>query len=217
MKYILTFILISLTITAIGQKKAEKIDATKFLSEIIQTKKNGDNMKQVLLMPKEYWRASLQDSQFANEGVINEIETILKDYVIVACTDLDISPFGGFNEKEISIEVLASDQSKISPTPESELSTEVGNILGILKPAMSQMLGQLGQHLKFFIFKNDQHQILNSYEKGKLNFLLNGETFTFRTPFNALVESKICPQDQEKLNGNWDYCPWHGVPLTYKN
>jgi len=32
-----------------------------------------------------------------------------------------------------------------------------------------------------------------------------------------MVGKKTCPEDQEQLNGNWEYCPWHGVELIYKN
>ncbi len=82
------------------------------------------------------------------------------------------------------------------------------------------MAGQLGEQMIFYVFKNeleDGTTAISPYHKGKLYVKVNDEDFIYRLPIQAMVEKKICPEDGEYLNGNWEYCPWHGSKLLVKN
>ncbi|MBX2827625.1 MAG: hypothetical protein KTR22_05655 [Flavobacteriaceae bacterium] len=218
MKHITLFIfLFSISVT-FGQRKAEKIDASQLLTEIIITKKEGQNIKQLLLMPKEYWGAALEGTQFDNNEIISELESIFEDYLIVGCINVEFTMFSGLLKNDSDLKVINTEGEAILPIAKDAIDPKVQSMLDVMQPAMAQMVGQLGEKLEFVVFNNSGDQkILDSYEKGKLQFILNETEFTYRTPFSALVAPKYCPEDQEKLQGNWDYCPWHGVPLIYKN
>ena len=68
----------------------------------------------------------------------------------------------------------------------------------------------------FYVFKNeleDGSTAISPFNTEKLLVKVNDEDFIYRLPLASMVEKKVCPEDQELLNGNWVYCPWHGTKL----
>ena len=82
---------------------------------------------------------------------------------------------------------------------------------------MVQMLGQFGQQMEFHVFPEkaqDGSLIAAPLSRGEFTVVFNeNEDFKFKLPLSSMVEKKACPEDGELLNGNWEYCPWHGKKL----
>lgn len=221
MKYA-CYILLALFITntSFSQVTNDKVDIGELMTDLVLTKKSGNNIKQVLLLPPDYWEIVLSDSRFKGGSIVEEVKEMFDGFILVACIDAEVGLYGSFVGNEIAIQLMDAEGGKHDPIPDEELSEELGGMISVFKPIMSRMLGQMGEQLRFYIFKNTDingNEILAPRNKGNFALFLNESKFAFRTPFGAMVEKKTCPETGEKLNGNWDFCPWHGTKLLHKN
>jgi hypothetical protein len=220
MKYFLFLLVILFTCNkTFSQVKAEKIELIEMINDLFVTKKNESNIKQVWWIPQEYWEVSLNDSKYSNQALQDEIKGILKNYIIVIATDVDIKPYGSLKGNEITISLTGTDNQTYSPIEKDKSSEEVFSLLDVLKPTMKNMLGQFGEKMNYFVFKkrNAKNNIIaGPLQRGQMAININNEDFIFRLPLGSMVEKKICPIDDELLNGNWEYCPWHGKKLIEK-
>lgn len=208
-KLLVVFLLITNTIFA--QTKAENVEIIDLIKDIIQTSKDGEDMKQVFWLPQVYWELALKDSPYGTEATIKEINSIVENYAVFAISDVTISAFSGIKKNELeSVELIVD--GKVYNTIES-IPDNLESLLSSLKPVFSKMLGQFGNSIEVFAFDNSDKIIPLNLESGKFSVKVNNETFDYRLPLASLVEKKVCPEDNEKLNGNWMYCPWHGKKL----
>ena len=49
--------------------------------------------------------------------------------------------------------------------------------------------------------------------RGNFKVDIANESFVWKLPLVSLMEEKICPVDQQKMEGNWIFCPFHGEKL----
>ena len=205
------------TITA--QQKAEKVETIDMVKDLILTKKVESNIKQVWWIPSEYWRFALADSPDIGEEVIVEIEAKLWGYTLFSVVNSNRSPFSGFKKRDATISIIDEREIRL-PLSEEEIPDDIKELINVFRPTLAGMVGQLGEQMIFHVFKNeleDGTTAISPYNKGKLLVKVNDDDFIYRLPLQSMVEKKICPEDQEQLNGNWEYCPWHGTKLTYIN
>ncbi len=218
-KLTLTLFLCFVSYLSFAQIKSENVELTDFIRDIIITQKDGDNMKQIWILPKEYWAIALKDSSYSNQETLDEIKMLLNDYLIISALDIDLGVLASMKSNEIEISLRDKNNKMHYPIEMENLDEDVTLIINVLKPTLAKMIGNLGEKLEFFVFKNiaaDNTEILTPYKSGNISVLLNESEFKYKTPFGSLVKRKKCPVDGEKLNGNWDFCPWHGKKLKYK-
>ncbi|WP_299678648.1 hypothetical protein [uncultured Dokdonia sp.] len=208
------FILATTTVSA--QKKAEKVELIDMVKDLMITKKQESNIKQIWWIPSEYWRIALTDSPDIGEEIILDIENKLVGYSLFSVVNSDISPFSGFKKRDAAITII-HDNEILSPLSDEEIPADIKELVDVFRPTLASMVGQLGEQMVFYVFKNeleDGTTAISPLNTGKLHVKVNDEDFTYRLPLQSMVAKKICPEDQEALNGNWEYCPWHGVKLT---
>ena len=86
----------------------------------------------------------------------------------------------------------------------------------VLKPLFVKMVGKMGTGIEIFVFNNKDssgNRILDAMKTGGFKVSLSGDSFNYKLPLVSLMEEKTCPIDQEKLPGNYVYCPIHGNRL----
>ncbi|WP_310994358.1 hypothetical protein [Aequorivita marina] len=201
-----------------AQVKTTQVDFMELVNELIITKKNDSNLKQVWWIPNEYWDAALNDTKYSNQEMQQQLTAVLANYTIVSVVDINMTLYAGMRSNEIEVSLTNVAGKTVTPIKQ-EGNEEVFELLEMIKPTMKSMLGQFGEKMNFFAFKNiDKHGnlIAGPYQKGELKIHVNNEDFIYKLPLAALVQKKICPTDNEMLNGNWDYCPWHGKKLINK-
>ncbi|GGG07026.1 hypothetical protein GCM10011344_04390 [Dokdonia pacifica] len=212
-------ILILTATTVSAQNKAEKVELIDMAKDLIITKKQESNIKQVWWIPSEYWRIALTDSPDIGEEIITDIETKLVGYSLFSVVNSDISPFSGFKKRDATITIIHNNEILL-PLPEEEIPTDIKELIDVFRPTLAGMAGQLGEQMIFYVFKNeleDGTTAISPYNTGKLYVKVNDVDFIYRLPLQSMVAKKVCPEDQEQLNGNWDYCPWHGIKLIEQN
>ena len=182
----------------------------------------NDRMSLAWWIPEDFWRVSLsQDKRMTAEGV-EEILKVLRPYTLVAVADGTIGPMGGVTfkpESEIRGQLVLVDTSgKVHrPLAADAVSGDIKNLLGFMKPVLSNMLGPMGENLHFFAFpaRNESGRALaDPLSEGNFAIRIGEQSFEWRLPLGSLVPPKMCPRDKEIVNGAWSYCPWHGEKLV---
>lgn len=201
-----------------GQVKSEKVDLMEMVQDLLITKKTNENMTQVLWLPLEYWELALADIQYADEGTKQEILRIFNDYTIFSVVNVSVTS-QGFVENPSVISFTGTDNETYKPIKAEDLPNDVNYLLEGIRPLLANMLGQFGEKMQLNIFKNTNSKgnpIAGTLQKGQITVAVNDEEFVYRLPLSAMVAKKTCPKDNELLNGNWEYCPWHGKKLIEK-
>lgn len=192
-----------------------------FISETQITAPETDAITLAWWIPIEFWEITFESDDAFSEEQAEELFELLRPYNFFAVIDGKMGPFGGMTY--ISVDSIAScihiiDQDSVIyyPIDQETLSYDIQNLLAAFKPILTNLMGQMGENMNFFVFtdeKSRKERVINPYEDGffYLNFLDN--SLKFRTPIGALLPPRYCPVDAEKLNGAWKFCPRHGVEL----
>jgi hypothetical protein len=172
--------------------------------------------------PEEFWRLSAQQGGGLTEDALEEIVSVLRPYLIFAVIDGEIGPFGApefVDEKTIrdSLKLIDTNGVEYQPLPEADIPADLKNFFGILQLSLRNMMGSMGENLHLYCFpakSPDGEVIAAARHPGTLSVRLGEELYEWRLPLGSFVPPKICPVDGEKLNGAWEYCPWHGKKLA---
>jgi hypothetical protein len=102
---------------------------------------------------------------------------------------------------------------------EDNITPDMVNFIGMIKPMMENMIGPMGENMQVMLFENPKNKSLlpiNPYSTDELNFSLGDFKKNVQLPLSCLLEDKQCPDDNEALNGKWNFCPIHGSKLVNK-
>jgi len=102
-----------------------------------------------------------------------------------------------------------------SPLDDKDIS-EIGlEFKKQMTPILAKMMGDMGSHAYVYIFKTTPGAQTNYAAKStSFKIILDKTEFDWELPLPSLIAAKYCPQDNAKMQGNWLYCPFHGVKLT---
>ena len=207
---LLLFLLAFSGIYAQQLKPLEEVSMNDLTSDLMIMDQKEERIVQSLWLPPVYWKVSLQNSEYKNTSMPDMMMNILKGYSIFAVLDIDIDKFSYGVKKNVVVEITDQNNNKKTPLKEETLPKDVSLLVNQLKPSISQMLGQYGANLTFFVFDADG---LDPNANKDFEIKINDTALTYKLPLAGLVKNKVCPEDKEELNGSWDYCPWHGKKL----
>lgn len=174
-------------------------------------------------VPPDYWNVVLKQQGYTNAQVIKAFEPFKKYnlfMVAVGEQNMDAATFA--TEVEIKKNIALRDQHGNGYKPLPETPEEIGTILGYMRPVLKKMLGNFGEGMQFVIFpaKDMNGNIFADAHTNAQIFLdvtdLMGpptSTYTWKFPLTALSPPKFCPVGKEKVEANWQFCPWHGNKL----
>ena len=200
-------------------------EVTPNLTALIQEtqKQSAEDNKLTIVwwMPEAFWKASFSSGSGITEEAAAEILEVLEPYFILAVVDGTIGPLGGAEfrpDAEVRAAIIVTDQTgaNYKPLPWADVSPDVQNLIQAMKPAIENMIGEVGKNMHFYLFpaKNkDGEFFVNAAAEGSFEVSLGETSYTWRLPLSSVMPPKICPVDQESLSGAWKYCPWHGKPL----
>lgn len=223
MKKIFLLLLIVCSAGKAAAQNDSSLHVSDFIGEIQKVRDGNHKIKMVIWMPWQYWEAAMKQA-LSGKPIPEEISSLIssmKDYNIFCVVDAQVSPYGLTYRSEESIRdsiyMNISDSLKLFPIKETEMNEDVKMLISKLKPVFASMLGQLGDHISLFVFKNTNakgQRYIDAAQQGKFSVTWEtGISFTWRLPLDVLTPPKYCPADGEKLSGKFIYCPYHGTKL----
>ncbi len=199
-----------------------KVDINALTQETQRMARKSDELSLAWWIPEEFWRASFSESPEITAAQAEEFLKVLRPYFVLVIVDGTIGTMGGVTYKsEASVrentQLVDSAGARYRPLGEDQIGPDTRNLLQMLKPVLSNMLGPLGQNMHFLLFNaknNKGTMIAEARKEGSFTVRSGSNEYKWRLPLGSLIPQKTCPVDGEKMNGAWIYCPWHGVKLV---
>jgi hypothetical protein len=174
-------------------------------------------------LPAEFWEQSAIEQGSTPEQA-RATFAALRDYtmVIVAVGKVGLGNINWRSENEIRAGASLRDSEGQVYQPLQEISGDAQGIASIVRPVLSNILGPMGQNLQILFFPAKTAKgkpIADPTRASNFSVVLSNLTtqkeseFSWRRPLTSLSPPKFCPAGQERVEANWKFCPWHGVPL----
>ncbi|MBA4198075.1 MAG: hypothetical protein C0459_11030 [Chitinophaga sp.] len=218
MKFLLTFIL-AFSLTVANSQKLKMTSTNDLVMDCMKTNGEGANKQMAIWVPYNFWEIVGEQMKASPEFVEN-IVTQMKDYMMFCVVDYTTSS-SGINFKtdaeiRTSIKLIDSSKNVLKPLEDKEISEDAKRLLKNLQPIMAQMLGQFGEGMQIYLFKAKRingKPTINVLTKNDFTLSWNTTSLNWKLPLASMLPSKFCPVDNEKMKGNWQYCPIHGTKL----
>lgn len=217
-----SFIYLTLGVVGTGIAQESKLNSSEICDETQKMSDNPDDMTIVWWIPDEFWIASAAEDASFLEADLKAILKTFQPYELFGVMDGEIGYFGGVtykSEADIrnSIRLVCKDGTLIYPTATEKIDNDTKALLAFMKPALENMMGEMGKNMYFFLFpaKNKNGQMIAEAKKeGLLHILLGEREFKWRLPLDSVMPLKICSNCGEKCKGSWKFCPWCGTKLS---
>ncbi len=216
---ILCFVL-SYGFSLFGQADTE-IEMRDFIRESQQWSRPENKVTMVWWIPTSHWRISMANKPSISNDVKDYIENTFKDVVFVCVLDGTFDSESNFKYTDEAtmrknISIIDEKKNVYFPLTEDQMSLDIKEVSANLKPALASSLGEMGVNLSFYYFKikdSNGKNIYNEKEKGELIINFFNKEYKWILPMISLLPPKYCPIDNDKMKGNWKYCPFHGIKL----
>jgi len=198
-----------------------QVDQTALLEDIQRQTAEGQNTQISLWFPTSYWEIALGGVQDVTPEAIEVIEQWFSPYVVIMAGNITIGAEGVVtftDEQSMRKQLTVTDHTGATHkvVDNTKLDQELRELLMEMQPMFASMFGQLGGGLRLYLFEvNDKKgkPLLHEKKEGSFSVTYEGIEHTWSLPLPSMVRSKVCPVDNEKMNGTWEYCPYHGEKL----
>ncbi|GAA3514158.1 hypothetical protein GCM10022393_30090 [Aquimarina addita] len=220
MKKIIVLLAIFFTIPSFGQD-SKKINLIDYIKEIQVWEKENSTMSMSFWIPGSYWKIAMQDNPQVPEEIIYQLTAALKEYVFICTLNAKINIDGTmqFEDEAVMRSTLSIEDSTgktYLPLENDLISADALSLSEAIKPLFSQMFGQMGAGMHFYFFKIQDKKgtnLIDEYKDGSFTIYHSDRKFNYNLPLITLLPIKKCPTDEADMQGNWKYCPIHGVVL----
>jgi len=175
-------------------------------------------------LPQEYWERAAKELEIPAEEQ-EKVRTLFRDYVLVGALDTRLAA-SDKKPEFATIGEIAKRSTFLRNGEEVEVLRDVNPELVRLVPSLVYLLraslSGLGEGLRLLPLPNldaKGNPILTGDKRGELKLVYRfddsatPQEVIWRAPLTAVAGAKKCPKGGEKLEANWDYCPWHGVKV----
>lgn len=174
-------------------------------------------------IPFDFWIDSA-----AKHGSSAEIEQTFKpiqEYTVVFVFASKVNALGAFDfvpPEELQRKVFLRDSKGNDYAALENVTDTAKNLASMMKPMLANAMGKAGENsvLLFFPAKDKKGQnIADGNAPGTFSVVLKDvvgvseDVYEWRLPLTSTSAPKFCPAGKERVNANWKYCPFHGVPL----
>lgn len=218
MRYLLLILFTLNSLTLVAQK-LKPTSLNDFVTECLKSNGEMPHKQMVIWFPSNYWQITGEQMNIS-PGSINKIVSEMSKYMMFTVVDYEITSTGinYKTDEDIRKSIRLYDSSKVVyyPIDMKNISPTATELLKSLQPVMAQMLGQFGQGMRIFLFEAKQVNGKPVIDITKTNhFSLSWDDINLKwtLPFASILPPKFCPVDNEKMKGNWSFCPVHGVRL----
>lgn len=212
-----------------AKEKKDRHDLIALMNECQKMSDDPGVIAIVQWIPKEWWQLTLERAGVPDVR-IKEVLELFDPYMTFIMVHGRISSSGlpTFTSKSLLQDhVFLEDKAghPYKPIDDEDVESGVRNAIIMIKPIFSNMLGQMGDNMNFFLFPaqtKDKEKAYEATREGEFAIRFKGvpdagdQIFQWTLPLSSLVPAKICPKCRKKENGSWNYCPWCGSPLTHQ-
>lgn len=199
----------------------DQIDINALIQETQKRSDKPQEMTLVWWIPEEYWQATLSQSPDITASQIEEQIKVFRPYTIVTVVDGIAGIYGTVTYKSEAdirrnIRIVDNQGNIYLPLSDTDINADTRAVLAMMKPALANALGPIGQNMYFFVFPAQNKQglgIADAKKEGEFSVKLGEIEFRWKLPLGSLLPLKICPTCQEKVSGSYKYCPWDGTKL----
>lgn len=207
----------------LGPSAARAGDSSDIVNETARNLEGGGGrVASFWWLPQEYWEGVAKELELPAEEQ-EKVRAVFRDYVLVGALDTRLTA-GDKKPEFASIGEVAKRSTFLRNGEEIEVLRDVNPEMARLAPTLVYLLraslSGLGDGLRLLPLPNVDakgNRILSGSSRGELRLVYRfDESATpqeviWRAPLTAIAGAKKCPKGGEKLEANWDYCPWHGV------
>lgn len=202
---------------------AQGADVQRLVQDTQRTVQGPGNVLLVWWIPTEYWAAAMQGNPGITPEVIKQFEDALDSYMVFAVAAVDVGPMGGmtpFGRPKIEANTqLLVDGKPVPLLADADISADARNFVAIMKPMMSNMLGQFGQGIEFLLYPNPAGKgapKISALAEGRFTYAAFGNNFDWRLPIGSLLEPRVDPATGEQFPGDYKFNPYTGGKLEGK-
>ncbi len=200
-------------------------DLDDLVPECQQSVRGKNTVGVVWWMPVEFWEASAAASGRRDQDT-QAMVTALGQYTLVAVAVGRIGApmkIDWASGSDLHAKTFLRDSRGIEYPAAESVSTEAQVVAAVFRPIMASVIGKMGENTEMIFFPSktkDGLPIADAKKKGTFSVVLkglagSGETgYEWKLPLTSVLPPKICSVGKERVNANWNYCPWHGVALN---
>lgn len=199
---------------------SQATDITKLVQDTQRFAQNEKSIDLVWWIPNDFWRESLKQNPELGEEETRQFLEALEDYNAFVVIHADIGVFGGMtphSREQIAANIALTVNGRVrSPLANEVLKSDAANFYSMMKPMLSQMLGQMGQGMEFFIYSNIEGEdvLIDPKKAGSFTFTCYQNNFEWRLPLGSLLPPKVDPETGDVFPGNYNYNPFTGKQLA---
>jgi hypothetical protein len=205
---------------------AKAVDLGSFVKEIMVLKIEGETEQLALWFPYEFFiAAAMADGENSRTSAESDMAFIKPYVTIVVQANRDLPDGTEVYQTETEVRARAvlklADGTEI--TPLAKTPPLLTAALAAMKSVASQQGGKDSESTYFLVFPNKTASgkaVVDERQKDMLTLLLKADknfratSFTWRTPFDAVVSMGDCPRCKAGLSAKWAYCPYCGQKIS---
>ena len=202
---------------------ADTVDQSALMRDLTLTRNTDGRITMAMWMPDVYWRVSFQSSGRMTDKGLADYMAVLHPYTLVAVLDAQrgISTFRFTDMATLANEVTIEDShgTTYSPLPPESVAEDIRNLLQIMRPLLSNIMGALGQHMEFLVFPGTDkagHLIADPKSDGSLTVHVGDVALRYRLPLGSILPPSLDPKTGELFSGSYHYNPYTGGKLVQR-
>jgi len=199
------------------------VDQSALFRELTLTRNQDGGMTMAMWMPDEFWRTTLQSSRRMTDKGITEYIAVVHPYILIAVVDAQ----SGFSAPRYTdVDTLVNEATiedshgtTYSPLPPDLVAEDIRNLIQMMRPVLSNMMGALGQHMEFLVFPSADkagHLIADPKSDGSLTVHLGNVALRYRLPLGSILPPSLDPKTGESFPGSYHFNPYTGAKLAQR-
>ncbi len=202
---------------------ADSVDYAALTRDLTLTRNVDGRLTITMWMPDEFWRASFQNGGRLTDQGIAQYIAVIHPYTMVAVLDAQrgITAFRYTDLDTIINEVTIEDAhgATYSPLPPESVADEMKNLIQIIRPLLSKMMGAMGQHMEILVFPSVDkagHSIADPKRDGSLTLHLGDIAMRYRLPLGSVLPPSLDQKTGESFPGSYHFNPYTGNKLVQR-
>jgi hypothetical protein len=195
------------------------VDMNEVQNDISVYKQRGRRYSVSSWIATEFWGYFIRTDKKFIEADKKSFLAAVDNYIFILTLDVYTDLKGNliFTDENVLAKsiFIKSDTTSLYPISKDKLKKEWFDVTESVKSYFKNHFGSIGAGFHLFLFSNGKtsEKLIRPNQSGKFSVVHSDFEFVFRYPVAAFLPPKYCPVDNERMKGNWIFCPYHGTKL----